>query len=222
MGGIVFIIFLMVAVFFIRKATFSLDRVAVSITGLNQAESGKLLTYEIVCSNNNQATLKGAVLKIGYPSDFKPEENADFTEEGPVSGKFSLGDIPAHSTKKIIFNGRAYSPRGALIYVKADLTYSPSGFSSQYVTSNQLGVNVTTSPISLEIMAPQNVASGDEVNYLINYKNTGERDFEGLRIKMDYPDGFTFSTSDPKSFEGNNIWYIGTLTPENWKARAHK
>ena len=34
---------------------------------------------------------------------------------------------------------------------------------------------------------------------------------DNLRIKADYPDGFTFSTSDPKSFEGNNTWYLGHL-----------
>ncbi|MFH1182654.1 MAG: hypothetical protein V1690_00120, partial [Candidatus Moraniibacteriota bacterium] len=89
----------------------------------------------------------------------------------------------------------------------------PSNLSSQFTAANQLGVNITSAPIALEVMAPQNISSGDEVNYLVTYKNTGEKDIENLKLRLIYPEGFTFSRSDPAALESNNVWYIGRLAP---------
>jgi len=213
LGGIIAIIFILMAAYLVRLSSYSADRVTVSVKGLERVDSGKFLTYEIVYKNDNRITLKNPQLKITFPDDFKPEDNPNFIQESPVSGIYSLGDIAGHAEGKIIFNGRMYAPKGALAYLKAQLSYNPGSFSTRYVSENQLGINISTSPITLEIQGPQNIASGDEVGYLISYKNDGERDLSDIRIKIEYPDGFTYSTSDPKSFEGNNIWYIGTMAP---------
>ncbi|HPN96790.1 MAG TPA: hypothetical protein PLK35_03410 [Candidatus Moranbacteria bacterium] len=213
LGCVIGAILILVAAYFIRKSSFDSERVTVEISGPTQAESGKLLTYEIKYKNNNRKDLSNVNLKIIYPEDFKPEDNANFVGDGPVSGNIAIGEIKGHSEGKIIFNGRMYSPKGALIYLKGELSYNPGSFSTKYVSQGQLGINVSTSPLTLEILAPQFVANGDEVNYLVTYKNNGENNMDSLRIRMDYPEGFTFSNSDPKVFEGNNVWYIGQLTP---------
>jgi hypothetical protein len=73
-------------------------------------------------------------------------------------------------------------------------------------------VSVISAPVTLEVMAPQNISNNDEVNYLITYKNEGVENLENIRVRVDYPEGFIFSSSNPKSFEGNNIWYVGSLS----------
>lgn len=213
LGGVLAVILIIVAAYLIRLSSFSADRVTVTITGLDRTDSGKLLTYEISYKNNNRKELKNAQLKMSYPEDFKPEDNANFVSESPTSGSYNLGTIASHGEGKIIFNGRIYSPKGALVYLKGQLSYNPGNYSTRYTSEKQLGINISTSPVTLEVSAPQNLSSGDEINYLINYKNDGERELSDIRIKIDYPQGFSFSTSDPKSFEGDNMWYIGTLSP---------
>jgi uncharacterized repeat protein (TIGR01451 family) len=209
--GIIFVLVVLVGIYAISQSAFSEKRVAVGITGPTEAKSGRLLTYEISYDNNNRIDLKGASLKITYPEIFRPEDNPNFKSDGPVSGTYPLGEIAGKKTGKIVLNGRVYSPKGALMYLKVELIYTPSNISTELVSGTQLSVNVVSAPLSVEILAPQNVSSGDEVNYLLVYKNEGEEDMSGIKIKMDYPEGFTFSGSEPKVFEGNNIWYIGDI-----------
>lgn len=194
-----------------RQTSFNEEMVAISISGLDKVESGKLLTYEISYENKNRATLESAAVKVYYPENFKPEDNANFVSEGPTSGNFVLGDVEGKTSGQVRFNGRVYSPKGALMNIKAELVYTPSVFSSTFIAKDQLSINVVSTPITLEIEAPQNISSGDEVNYLVSYKNVGAEDFDSIRIKADYPDGFTFSKSDPRTSEGNDTWYIGRL-----------
>jgi len=212
LGALLLIIALVVGFYKIRQSFFSFERLTVALSGPTELKSGNLSTYEISYKNANRANLKNVSLRLSYSEDFKPETSADFKPEGTTSGVFDLGDIKGNSEGKVVFNGRAYSPKGNLIKIKADLTYTPSTISSVFVTSNQLSVNILSAPITLEVMAPQNISSGDEVNYLITYKNDGAENFENIRVKVDYPEQFTFSSSDPKSSEGNNIWYLGNLS----------
>lgn len=211
LGAIILIIGAVFAVYKIKQSAFSIDRVSVEVTGPAESESGKSLTFEINYKNDNRVNLENAVLRVTYPENFKPEESSNFKPEGLLAGSFNLGEIKKNSTGKAILNGRMFSPTGSLIYIKASLIYNPSNLSSQFTATGQMGINVSSAPITLEIMAPQNVSSGDEVNYLITYKNTGEKGLDSLKLRLIYADGFTFSHSDPAVFESNSIWYIGQL-----------
>ncbi len=58
---------------------------------------------------------------------------------------------------------------------------------------------------------PQNAAAGNAVSYTVSYQNTGQEDFSDLKIKADFPSGFSFSNSEPLAAQDNNLWYIGNL-----------
>lgn len=210
-GGIILTVALVIGFYKIRQSFFAEERLTVFIEGPVETKSGKLITYEIKYKNDNRADLKNAALKISFPEDFKPEENANFKTEGTMVGTFNIGDIKGYSEGQMVFNGRAYSPKGNLIKIKAELSYTPSTVSSIFTADNQLIVNILSAPITIEVMAPQNISSQDEVNYLITYKNEGTESFENIRVKVDYPERFTFSNSNPRSSESNNIWYVGNL-----------
>jgi len=213
LGSIVLLVILFGGFYWFKKSSFSEERMIVSVSGPKEARSGKLLTYEIKYKNENRAALKNAKLKLTFPDTFNPEENPNFRIESPVSGIYDLGEIKGHSEGKVNFNGRVYTPKGALIYIEAGLSFNPSGFSTQFVSKNKLGINVISTPLELEITAPQSISSGNEVNYLITYRNSGGENFDSVKIRAEYPDGFTYSNSDPRPFEGNNIWYIGNVSP---------
>lgn len=211
LGGIALFIFAVFGIYKYTQSAFSEGRVTVKIEGATDSPSGQSLAYEISYSNDNRATLKNAILRVSYPESFKPGENGNFKSESQTSGVFSVGDIAGNSGGKVILTGNAYSPRGTLMYIKGELVYTPSNFSSQFVARNQLGVNINSSPVNLEVMAPQELANGDALDYEISYINNGQEDFENIKIRAEYPDGFSFSRANPVVSEGNNVWYIGHL-----------
>jgi len=205
------IIVLTVTIYKIRQTIFQEGKVAVSISGPTQGRSGQDLFYKIICQNDNTVGIKNITLRISYPEDFKPDEISFFSQESATSGILKINEIKGHTKKEIIFSGKGYSPRGTLIYLKTDMLYTPKSFTGKFEAKNQLGVTIISTPISLEIEVPQNASNGDQVNYLINYQNKGEETLEGLKLKLFYPKGFSFSFSDPKPFEGNNVWYLGDI-----------
>ncbi len=211
-GAIIIGIIILMAIFMlVRQMLFQSGNAIVEISGPTQVESGKLLTYEITYRNENRLTIKNAVLRVSYPENFKPENNSNFKIENLTSGSFEIGTIKGKTKGKIVLNGKAYSPKGALIYLKASLEYNPSGYSSQFQANGQLGVSVNSAPITLEVLAPQNISSGDVVDYQINYRNDGREVMNNLTIKVQYPDQFIFSSANPGASKENNSWDIGSL-----------
>jgi len=199
-------------VYKLKQSSFSENRVVVAINGPNEAQSGKDVIYEIEYKNENRASLKEAKLNINFPENFKPENNPNFISEGPSNGRFELGEIKGGGGGTVAFRGKVFSPKGSLIYIKADFSYTPSNFNSQFVAKDQLGINIISFPVTVEILSPQNLASGDELEYLISYKNTSESDFENMKVKVSYPEGFTLSKTNPAISEGDGTWYIGHLS----------
>ena len=208
---IFFVAAVMVGLYFIRNASFNNSRVIIGITGSKDSPSGQLVNYEISYENNNRAALKNSILQISFPENFTPIGNENFKPEGRTGGIVQLGEIAGHGKGKYILSGKIYSPKGTMVFVKADLLFDPAGFNSRFVASNQISIQVVSSSITLNFLAPQNLSNGDSLDYFINYKNEGSEDFQNVKVKMDYPQGFSFSNSNPPVSESNNTWYIGHL-----------
>jgi len=212
-GGLILFILLLLGFLKFRQTSFSQDRVEVSLSGPQETLSGKSLTYEIKYKNNNRTTLKNAILKISFPKNFIPENNPEFSPEGAGSLTLNLGNIAGKKEGAVEFKGKIFSPKGSLIYLKAEINYTPSSLGGQFISQNQLSVAVQSSPVKLEISAPQNLANDDAIDYQISYQNNGEKEITGMKVKMEYPEGFVFTKAEPLNSEGNDFWRIGTLAP---------
>ncbi|MFA7319647.1 MAG: hypothetical protein WC022_03590 [Parcubacteria group bacterium] len=213
LGSILAIILAAVIIFEFRLVAFNKRNAQVVIAGPEQIKSGQLVRYEITYKNNNWVNMKNATVKIHYPENFRPEPDKNFKIDTPTSGIYSLGIVMPRSSGKIVFSGKAYSPKGALIYLKTDFSYQPFTFAGQFEANAQLGVSVIPAPITLEIHGQQDVVSGNAIDYAVTYKNDGSETMEGLQVKVAYPEGFTFVSSSPAATKDNNIWQLGALGP---------
>jgi len=210
--GIFLVVSGAVGVYKFNQSAFGEEKVSITISGPQEARSGDILTYEVSYKNNNRISLKEAALRLNFPDNFYPEDNPNFISESPSNGRFELGKIARYSEGKITFRGKAFSPTGSLIYIKSELGYKPSNFNSRFVSKHQIGVNIISFPIILEVLAPLKISSGDAIDYLVSYKNKSEENFENIKVKIEYPEGFTFSMANPKASESNNVWYIGHVS----------
>jgi uncharacterized repeat protein (TIGR01451 family) len=196
---------------YIRKSAFSEERVLVSISGPEKVKSGDTASFEISYQNLNRVSLKNAVLYISYSENFKPSGNLQFESEGPSTSKFNIGNIAAKSDGKVELQGKFFGPQDALVYMEVKIEYKPSTFNSTFSAKGGSSIFISSSPIQLETSGSQNAAAGNAVSYTVTYRNTGQEAFNDLKIKADFPDGFSFSNSDPLPAQGNNIWYVGAL-----------
>ena len=196
---------------YIRKSAFTEQQVKVSISGPEKVKSGESVSFDIDYQNLNRAALTGAVLYINYSENFKPSGNLQFESEGPSTSKFNIGNIAGKTNGKVTIQGKFFGASDALVYFEVKLDYKPSTFNSTFEAKANSSVFISSSPLTIEVSGPLNEASGNAVSYTVKYQNTGQEDFNDLKLKADFPDGFSFSSSDPLAAQGNNIWYIGTL-----------
>lgn len=195
----------------IKKSAFSEDGVQVQVSGPEKAQSGELVTFEISYENLNRVSLRDAVLRIGYSENFKPEGNLGFESEGPNASRYNLGTIESKKSGKISFRGKVYGTKNIMTYLDVKLDYSSSNFSSTFESSGRAGIMITSSPLAIEIISPQNVASGGAVTIVAKFQNNGEEVFKDLKVKIEYPQDFTYSNAEPLPTRGNNIWFVGDL-----------
>lgn len=65
--------------------------------------------------------------------------------------------------------------------------------------------------IKFEVKTAEDIQSGQEINYLINYANFEAVPLGKVQINLRYPEGFQFSEAVPLPNEGNEIWNVGSL-----------
>ncbi|HEX9664651.1 MAG TPA: hypothetical protein VGA49_02410, partial [Patescibacteria group bacterium] len=65
--------------------------------------------------------------------------------------------------------------------------------------------------ITFEITAPEEIKSGQTVEYLIDYGNFESVHFRKAQISVRYPDGFIMDQAEPRPTEADNLWNLGAL-----------
>jgi len=196
-----------------RQSAFKEGNVSVKVEGPANTSGSEEKEYKITLINGNRVGLNNAQLQIKNSENFKPKEGQNLTIDNPSSSRIAIGTIKGNSSKEIKIKGIFLAARDTVVYLNAILEYTPSDLSIKYQAKGQLGVNVGSSPLSLEVQAPLEIVSGNKIEYVIDYRNSSAEYFEGIRIKVDYPDGFSFISANVAPSEGNNIWYLGSLKP---------
>lgn len=210
LGGIAALMLLGGLVLKVRTMLFSEERIEVTLTGPQDVASAEEITFVVAYANNNWAGLSNATLVLSYPESFHPEM-MDMAAAKGLLMEVPIGNIDANTAEKKSFSGKFYGSKGDLAYLKATLRYTPKGIATVFEKTAQIGVNVATSPLSLEIEAPLEIAAGQDVEYVINYANLSDLPFSNLRVKAEYPDGFQFVSAEPRPSEGESVWYVGNL-----------
>lgn len=194
-----------------RQTSFKEGNAVVKIEGPTEVRSAQEIKYIVSFKNKNRVELKNAQILLSYPESFQPVEGSNLKIDNPLNSRIVLGNLKSGAEGKIEIKGKFSAAKNSIIYLNATLQYTPSNFNSIFQSKFQLGVNVSSSPLFIEIEAPAEVASGSKVDYVVNYTNSSQESLDGVRIKVEYPQGFSFNSSTQSPSEGNNIWNLGGL-----------
>lgn len=214
LGAIILLALLVVGLMKFWQSSFRAGRVTVKIEGPVKVDSSTESEFKIFFKNENRKDLKAVQLLLNYPENFKIKERSDLKVDNPSNSRIDIGTLKANSGGEIVLKGSFIAVKNATVYLNATLQYSPGNSSSVFQSKGQLGVNVESSPLFLEIQAPMEVVDGNKVDYVVDYRNLTTEYLDKIRVKADYPEGFSFISSDPSPSENNGVWYLGSLEPE--------
>lgn len=210
LGGLAIIFLLGGTVYKFRTLLFSENQVNINISGPKDVPSSEETAFTLTYTNNNWSALNNVSILLSYPETFSPQADSTLRVEGR-SAEIILGEIPSRTEKQIVVKGKFYESKGKTVNLQAVLRYSPKRISSVLEKKSVFPVTVASSPLLFEIMAPLESVSGQDAEYVIDYKNTSDKQFSDVRMKLVYPEGFRFSSADPRPSEGESVWYIGNL-----------
>lgn len=216
--GVFVVVLLLIGAFFLygwwTKNAFHQDRVTISFEGLKEADSTQLMKYVIHYENNNRVTLKDAFIQLNYAENFQPIDNLNLKFLSPTSSKIFIGDIKPMAKNSIELKGVFYAPKDFPVYLNGEIHFTPSNGASELFIGNKIGVVITGSPLALSVAAPRQAVDGDNVEYVVSYKNRDSRSIANAEARIVFPQGFELKNSQPKASENGSVWYLGNLESE--------
>ncbi|MFZ3031586.1 MAG: hypothetical protein WA082_00970 [Candidatus Moraniibacteriota bacterium] len=212
LGGIACVLLIGGVILKIRAGLFSPENIVLNIAGGGSAGSAELVTFDFEYANNNWMDLENASVVFEYPESFHPEASSRLEiKKSRAEGK--IGTIKSKGQGTVSLSGKFYGSKGDQAKIYATLRYSPSALSSTFEKRVEHTVGISSSTLFFEINAPLELASDQEAQYEVRYRNEGDTAFSNLKIKLEYPAGFVFTDADTPSSGDGTVWEVGTLAP---------
>ncbi len=208
-----FLVYSYFQVFVKAKDSFDEKNIILKIEGPETREIGDTADFIVSYKNGNKANLKNAVLVL----NFSGEEFSDIKDNSGFGGKidrssitWTIGDIAAGFESSLKVSAKITDVTANKL--GASLDYDPDNFSSHFSAKKDYSFTVNPAKISLKFDdAPREIVSGQEIRYTLNYANATAVNFDAVKIKFNYPDGFIFSSANPP-ITGNGAWEISNFT----------
>jgi hypothetical protein len=194
--------------FFAGGNTVSNNNIDITVLGNTFTAGGEELPLQIEITNKNNSALELADLLIEYPKS----SSGDLTGETERMRE-SLGTIPSGGVKNDNIKVTLFGEQGSVRPIKISLEYRVEGSNAIFVKEKPYEVTISSAPIDLVMDAPTEVSPNQDITLNIKSTLNATKAASKILIKLDYPVGFQFESSNPAPSFGNNIWNLGDLSP---------
>lgn len=206
------IIFFAVAIFFSLyiflggNNTVSSKYIDINVVGSAYTSGGDELPLQILVTNKNPVAIELADLFIEYPKGTRGDAGGDV-----VRLLKPVGSIASGGTVTVPVTPTLYGEQGAIQEIKMRLEYRVSGSNAIFTKEKKHGVTISTAPISISVVAPTEATSNERVVFSIKVTSNTKEVSDNTRLRVIYPPGFQFESSEPKPLHGNSLWDLGDL-----------
>ncbi len=185
-----------------QKNNFSKDALRFEILAPKEAAMGQEITYTVQWKNNGQVLLQNPALTFEFPQGAVPSEGTNTRVTKTVD------DIYPGQEKSMDFKARLFGAQGDIQEAKAYLSYNPKNLQAQYESDTTTNTTITSVPINFDLDLPSRMESGQAFTFTVNYFSNSDYPLSNMRVKIDYPGGFTFQNATPQPI-GQNEWSLG-------------
>lgn len=191
-----------------RQNTYSKEILKLEILGQAEASLGENLEYIVKYKNNGNFRLDNPELVIDAPK-YSLEDGKFF--ERKILDSSQLGEaIYPGEEKTVSLKISLLGSAGDIKTLKAVLSYQPKDLKARYESSTSFTTTIKQVPLTFEFDIPSKIELGQEFVARINYFSNVAYPILDLRIQAEYPKGFEFISSLPKSLEKTD-WEISVL-----------
>jgi len=193
-----------------RENKFSGEKVTLAIETQDAVSSGDEVIFNINYLNGESTVLGDVQISVQYPDGFT-FKNSEPKAINDQNQTWKIGTLKPGKGGVIKVYGVIIGEVDTEKTIKATMSYKPSNFNSTFTTDTSKTIRITSSIIGLEITGPKRAVSEKELTFKVKYTNDSKDALEKIKITAEYPKTFTFSSSNPKASQGNNVWQIDRL-----------
>ncbi|XOB41186.1 MAG: hypothetical protein ACKKMW_00335 [Candidatus Nealsonbacteria bacterium] len=191
-----------------QKNVYSKELLRLDILGPSEITLGEEVEYVVRYQNKGEFRLDNPELVFEAP-EYSIKDGEFF--ERQILGPEELGEaIYPGEEKTFSFKISILGKEGDIKITKASLSYQPKDLKARYQSSSEFTSQIKSAPLTFDFDLPSKVASGKDFIFRINYFSNIEHLLTNLRCQIEYPYGFEFINSTPKSIEQTE-WEIPVL-----------
>lgn len=197
--------------FFLTKGRVQGGGVVLNIDIPQEINNFDEITIAIRYQNRETSPLAATSLDLRYPQEIHIT-NVEPKADNESSTRWALGTLGSGEEKVITLKGKILGTIGKKLSAQAVFDYRPSNFNSDFQTVKTVEFSIQDSPLSISSAAPEEIISGELVNFETAMENTGEEVLNDVRLVLDIPESLVLGTSEPKLDDQNGI-LIKSLKP---------
>lgn len=213
-GGILFFVLALLVsagMFFFGGNSVSGDNITVTTSGPVQVGGGEPFPFKVTIANQNQVPIQGVNLIVEYPKG--TQSTAEGGKELSVERR-ALDSIAAGEVVNVELSARMYGEENTEQEIHVRVEYRVDGSNATFEkNADILRFKIGTSPIVLTFDTVSAVSSGQEVKLNLTVQLNAPAPIDNLLVKATYPEGFDFSTAEPATVSGEDVWRIPHIAP---------
>jgi hypothetical protein len=217
-GGIIFFMVAVgIASFYIFWGgnVISGENISITASGAITIGGGEEYGFQVAVANQNTVPIHSAILVVEYP---KGTREAGDSEKEVNTIRQSLNTIDTGEVVNIPLKARIFGEENESKEIKVWIEYGIVGSNSTFrKEAKPVAFTVATSPIVVTFDTVKTISSGQEIEMNIIIQSNAPTTVTNLLVKMQYPEGFDFTTSKPDTTSGEDTWNIATIEPNEKK-----
>jgi uncharacterized repeat protein (TIGR01451 family) len=200
-----------IAAYLVHQGTraVSTDRVQVTIDAPVSVASGETVQLVMTVRNTNPAPLLNASLFATLPSGTRTAD----TPDAPLNQYTdALGTIAPGAQVTRTVTVKLFGTAGQSLTIPARVEFHTEGSNAVFVSNTQYALNITSSPISVDVQTIAQSPSGQPFTILVTVRSNANVPVENVAFAAQYPPGFTVGSTDPAP-TATNFFSFGMLAP---------
>jgi hypothetical protein len=190
----------------------SSDNISINISGPSTIAGGDTVSLQFGVTNQNPVAIETATLVVRYPAGTRSVQEPI---ETLFEQRIPLNGLAPGEAKSIPLQVAIFGQENEEKQITATIEYRIVGSTGTFFKEAEpYRLQVTSSPLVLEVTSINRVASGQTMDIIIRAKSNASGPLKNILISAQYPNGFTFSEANPTPVFGDNVWRIEELLPE--------
>jgi hypothetical protein len=196
---------------FFEQNTISGNNIAVAVQAPFTISGGEELSLQVAVTNKNTVAVESATLIVEYPPG---TQEAGTTGKELFRARVPLGSIKPGEVLNTPIKAKIFGQENEEKTIAISMEYRVAGSNATFVKeADPLKITISSSPVVLSVEALKEVSSGQEVILTLSLASNSAVPLSNLLVRAEYPQGFDFSSADPKPVKGQNLWTIASVQP---------